>query len=60
MSAMSPRIAWVIVGQSDLSPRLSVATEKLQVIPGADRTFLKNLPMLGKAVVGCLNAETLE
>ncbi|MBK7860197.1 MAG: alpha/beta hydrolase [Archangiaceae bacterium] len=52
---------WVVVPQSDLSQRLEVATGHLHVIPGADRTFQKNLPLVGRAVVECLNAaETLE
>jgi hypothetical protein len=52
---------WVVVAQSDLARSPGVATERLHVIPGADRTFQKNLPLLGKAVVGCLNAaETLQ
>ncbi|MBL8952361.1 MAG: alpha/beta hydrolase [Myxococcaceae bacterium] len=52
---------WVVVAQADLSAKLKVATGRLHVIPGADRTFQKNLPLVGKAVVECLNAlETLE
>lgn len=52
---------WVVVAQADLSERLKVATDRLRVIPGADRRFQKNLPMVGKAVVECLNAsETLQ
>ena len=51
---------WVVVAQSDLSSRVPVATAHLRVIPGADRTFQKNLPWVGRAVVECLNAvETL-
>jgi alpha/beta superfamily hydrolase len=57
---------WVVVAQSDLSQHLKVAMDstgspQLRVIPGADRTFQKNLPLVGKAVVECLNAlETLQ
>ncbi len=52
---------WVVVAQADLSPRLGVDTGRLRVIPGADRTFQKNLPLVGRAVVECLNdLETLQ
>ncbi len=52
---------WVVVAQADLSSRLQVATGRLHVIPSSDRTFQRNLPLVGKAVVECLNvAETLE
>ena len=52
---------WVLVAQADLSSAPRVATGRLNVIPGADRTFQKNLPMVGRAVVECLKAvETLD
>lgn len=55
----SPEV-WVVVAQADLSERLNVATGRLHVIPKADRTFQRNLPLVGKAVVECLvAAETL-
>lgn len=56
-----PEDVWVVVGQEEPSPRLQAAHGRLQVIPSADRTFQRNLPWVGKAVVDCLNhAETRE
>ena len=52
---------WVVVAQADLSARLRVATGRLHVIPSADRTFQRNLPLVGRAVVECLSrAEAVE
>jgi len=52
---------WVVVAQAELPSVSRVVTERLKVIPGADRTFQKNLTLVGKAVVECLNAlETLQ
>jgi len=52
---------WVVVAQTDLSAGLKVETGRLTVIPGTDRTFQKNLPLVGRAVVECLNGlETLQ
>lgn len=47
---------WVVVAQADLSARMKVATGRLHVIPSADRTFQRNLPLVGRAVLECLEA----
>jgi alpha/beta superfamily hydrolase len=52
---------WVVVGAKDLPQGGSVATGRRRVIPDADRTFQKNLPMVGHAIAECLKlAETLQ
>ena len=52
---------WAVVAQADLAGARKVATGRLHVIPSADRTFQRNLPLVGRAVVECLNAaETLQ
>jgi hypothetical protein len=52
---------WVVVGEKDLPRGGSVATHRMRVIPDADKTFQKNLPMVGHVVSECLKlAETLQ
>ena len=61
VSALQRPGVWVVVAERDLSEPLKVATGRVHVVPHADRTFQKNLPRVGKAVVECLNAsETLQ
>jgi hypothetical protein len=52
---------WVVVGANDLPPGGAVATSRMRVIPDADGSFQKNLPMVGRVVAECLKlAETLQ
>lgn len=52
-----PEDVWVVVGADDNAQsrgRLACGARRLEVVPGADRTFQRGLPLVGKAVIGCL------
>jgi alpha/beta superfamily hydrolase len=52
-----PEDAWVVVGADDIaqsSGTLGAAGRRIERIEGADRTFVRGLPKVGKAAVGCL------
>ena len=52
-----PDGVWVLVGELDNSLSRSAVTSskaRVEVIPFADRTFQRGLPLVGKTVVSCL------
>jgi uncharacterized protein len=55
--AQWPSGVWAIVGEHDNSLSRSTVTSSLarvEVVPAADRTFQRGLPLVGKTVVSCL------
>ncbi|MBS1152931.1 MAG: hypothetical protein H6Q89_4629 [Myxococcaceae bacterium] len=52
-----PAEVWVVVGEHDNSLSRSMVTRspaRVEVVPSADRTFQRGLPLVGKTVVSCL------
>ena len=49
-----PQDVWAIVGQRAKPQKFDASSPRITVIPEADSSFQRNLPMVGKAVIECL------
>jgi alpha/beta superfamily hydrolase len=55
--AQWPGGVWVVVGEHDnslLRGAVTSSSARVEVVPAADRTFQRGLPLVGKTVVSCL------